>query len=96
MVELDTQVELVQFYPGAPGTEIGGPICWIVCCWCVLATSVADIEVVIPPPGGHGFDVYKELGAFRVLMYARFENDSSNPDFIVGNDFARVGLVKES
>ena len=27
-------------------------------------------------------------------MYARFENDSSNPDFIVGNDFARVGLVK--
>ena len=57
-------------------------------------TSVANIEVVIPPPGGHGFDVYKELGAFRVLMYARFENDTSNPDFIVGNDFARVGVVK--
>ena len=27
-------------------------------------------------------------------MYARFENDTSNPDFIVGNDFARVGVVK--
>ena len=61
----------------------------------IANTSVAEIEVVIPPPGGHGFDVYKELGAFRVLMYARFENDSSNPDFVVGNDFARVGLVKK-
>ena len=83
----------VQFYPGAPGTEIGGPIAGLSAVG-VAGTSVADIEVVIPPPGGHGFDVYKELGAFRVLMYARFENDSSNPDFIVGNDFARVGLVK--
>ena len=27
-------------------------------------------------------------------MYARFENDLSNPDFIVGNDFARVGMIK--
>ena len=83
----------IQFYPGAPGTEIGGPISGLSAVG-VAVTSVASIEVIIPPPGGHGFDIYKELGAFRVLMYARFENNASNPDFIVGNDFARVGLVK--
>ena len=83
----------VQFYPGGPGTEIGGPIAGLSAVG-VASTSVANIEVIIPPPGGHGFDVYKELGAFRVLMYARFENDASNPDFIVGNDFARVGMIK--
>ena len=83
----------IQFYPGAPGTETGGPVSGLSVVGSAT-TSVANIEVVIPPPGGHGFDVYKELGAFRVLMYAGFENDSSNPDFIVGNDFARVGLVK--
>jgi len=33
------------------------------------------------------------LGAFRVLLYSRYENDSSNPDFITGNDFARVGVI---
>ena len=83
----------VQFYPGAPGTETGGPIAGLSAVG-VAGTSVANIEVIVPPPGGHGHDVYRELGAYRVLMYARFENDLSNPDFIVGNDFARVGVVK--
>ena len=83
----------VEFYPGAPGTETGGPIAGLSAVG-VAGTSVANIEVVVPPPGGHGHDVYRELGAYRVLMYARFENDTSNPDFIVGNDFARVGVVK--
>ena len=50
--------------------------------------------MITPPPGGHGFDVYRELGAFRVLLYSRYENDSNNPDFITGNDFAQVGVVK--
>ena len=51
-------------------------------------------NVIIPPNGGHGFDVYRELGAFNVLSYARFENDTENPDFITGNQFARVGLIE--
>ena len=57
------------------------------------ATS-ANLEVIIPPSGGHGYDIHKELGAYRVLLYSRFENDSLNPDFIVGNQFSRVGIVK--
>ena len=50
-------------------------------------------EVIIPPPGGHGADIYKELGATNVLIYSRIENDEQNPDFIVGNEIARVGII---
>jgi hypothetical protein len=51
-------------------------------------------DVIIPPQGGHGFDIYRELGAYYVLLYSRFENDTNNPDFIVGNKISRVGLVE--
>ena len=51
-------------------------------------------NVIIPPPGGHGHDIYSELGAYNVLAYSRYENDTDNPDFITGNQFARVGLVE--
>jgi hypothetical protein len=51
-------------------------------------------NVIIPPPGGHGANIYKELGAFRCLVYSRIENPITNPDFIVGNQFARIGIIK--
>jgi hypothetical protein len=54
----------------------------------------AEFLVVIPPQGGHGFDIYRELGANKVLIYSRFENDSIDPDFITGNQFARIGIIK--
>jgi len=84
---------VINFFPGAPGSETGGPISGLSAVG-VGTTSVAEFEVIVPPLGGHGYDVYRELGAFRVLLYSRFENDTANPDFIVGNDFARVGVVK--
>jgi len=83
----------IQFYPGAPGSETGGAIAGLSAVG-VGTTSVAEFEVITPPPGGHGSDIYKELGAFRVLLYSRYENDATNPDFITGNDFARVGVIK--
>ena len=46
------------------------------------------------PPGGHGKDIYSELGAFNVLLYSRIENDIENPDFITGNQIARVGIIE--
>ena len=51
-------------------------------------------NVIIPPQGGHGADIYRELGAYNVLMYSRIENDTENPDFITGNEIARVGIVE--
>jgi hypothetical protein len=51
-------------------------------------------NVIIPPQGGHGADIYRELGARNTLIYSRIENDSENPDFITGNEIARIGIVQ--
>jgi len=57
-------------------------------------TTRPTFDVIIPPQGGHGADIYRELGAYNVLMYSRIENDIQNPDFITGNQIARIGLVE--
>ena len=56
--------------------------------------SYPQLDVVIPPTGGHGSDIYKELGATNALIYSRIENDSENPDFITGNQIARIGILE--
>jgi len=83
----------VELYPGAPGSESGGPINALTNTG-VGTTSRASFNVIIPPKGGHGYDVYRELGVYRVLLYSRFETLETNPDVILGNDFARVGVIK--
>ena len=61
----------------------------------VVTGSGAVFSVIIPPPKGHGADIYTELGANKVLVYSRIENsDTTNPDFPVGNQFARIGILK--
>ena len=57
-------------------------------------TTRPTFSVIQSPPGGHGADIYRELGAYNVLLYSRIENDIENPDFITGNQVARVGVVE--
>jgi len=57
-------------------------------------TTIPAFNVIITPKGGHGADIYRELGAYNVLLYSRIENDIQNPDFITGNQIARVGIVE--
>ena len=57
-------------------------------------TTRPTFDVIITPTGGHGKDIYRELGAYNVLLYSRIENDNENPDFITGNQIARVGIVQ--
>jgi hypothetical protein len=57
-------------------------------------TTRPIFDVIISPKGGHGADVYRELGAYNVLLYSRIENDTQNPDFITGNQIARVGVIE--
>ena len=57
-------------------------------------TTRPTFNVIQSPPGGHGDDIYRELGAYNVLLYSRIENDVENPDFITGNQVARVGIVE--
>jgi hypothetical protein len=54
--------------------------------------SYAELIPIIPPSKGHGFDIYRELGADKILIYARF--DDSTKDFPVDSKFAQVGIIK--
>lgn len=73
---------IIELVPGAPGVPLD-----------LGLTEAAEFDVIIPPKGGHGYDIYRELGAYKVMLYSRFETDSSNPDVIVGNDFSIIGLL---
>ena len=55
-------------------------------------TIDAKLIPIIPPSRGHGYDIYKELGADRVLIYSRF--DDSTKDFPINTKFAQVGIIK--
>ena len=59
-----------------------------------LPTSATPAKLIpiIPPSKGHGYDIYKELGTDKVLVYARF--DDSTKDFPVDTKFAQVGIIK--
>ena len=57
-------------------------------------TSRPTLDVIMTPQGGHGADIYRELGAYNVLLYSRIENDNENPDFVTGNQIARIGIVQ--
>ena len=54
--------------------------------------TAAKLVPIIPPSRGHGYDIYKELGADRVLVYSRF--DDSTKDFPTATKFSQVGIVK--
>jgi hypothetical protein len=52
----------------------------------------AKLIPIIPPSLGHGYDIYKELGADRVLIYSRF--DDSTLDFPSDTKFSQIGILK--
>ena len=54
--------------------------------------SFARLIPIIPPSRGHGYDIYRELGADKILLYARF--DDSTKDFPIDTKFAQVGIIK--
>ena len=58
------------------------------------AGSGANINVIIPPKGGHGANALKELGAFYVMMNKSLVGVEGTSDIGVGNDFRRIGLIR--
>ena len=58
----------------------------------VIPAKSANLIPIIPPSKGHGYDLYKELGADRILVYARF--DDSTKDFPIDSKFSQIGLLK--
>jgi hypothetical protein len=57
----------------------------------------SELDVIIEPKGGHGFNAVKELGGFYVMLNTNFEgSESSNTgDFTVTNDFRRIALIRD-
>tara|TARA_B100002019_G_scaffold291169_1_gene310582 strand:- start:5689 stop:7260 length:1572 start_codon:yes stop_codon:yes gene_type:complete len=52
----------------------------------------AQLIPIIPPSKGHGYDIYTELGADKILIYARFDDSTRN--FPIDTEFAQIGIVK--
>ena len=92
VINNDSQVQSITVSKGGSGYTYGTVD--LVAGGVPTGTTAPVFNVIIPPPGGHGADIYRELGAYNVLTYSRFENDTENPDFITGNEFAAVGLVE--
>ena len=92
VINNDSKVESVTVSIGGSGYTygtvdlVGGNV--------PTGTVTPTFDVIIPPKGGHGADIYRELGAYNVLIFSRIENDLENPDFITGNKIARVGVVE--
>ena len=58
------------------------------------AGSGCNLNVIIPPKGGHGSDALTELGAFYVMMNKSLVGVEGTSDIGVENDFRRIGLVR--
>ena len=59
--------------------------------------SGAELDIIIPPKGGHGYDAIKELGGFYVMLNINFEGveADSGSDVSAENDFRRVALIRD-
>ena len=63
------------------------------------ATSLtgAEIDVIIEPKGGHGFNAVEELGGFFVMLNTSLEGTeaSNTGDFSTENDFRKIALLRD-
>ena len=57
----------------------------------------AEIDVIIEPKGGHGFNAVEELGGFYVMLNTSLEGTESanTSDFSVANDFRKITLIRD-
>ena len=57
----------------------------------------AELDVIIPPKGGHGFNAIEELGGFYVMLNTSLEGTESanSGDVTVANDFRKITLIRD-
>ncbi len=57
----------------------------------------AELDVIIPPKGGHGKNAIEELGGFYVMLNTSLEGtESSNSgDVTTANDFRKITLIRD-
>ena len=61
----------------------------------VVLVQVHNLNVIIPPKGGHGANAVKELGGFYVMMNKSLVGIEGTSDIGVANDFRRIGLLRD-
>jgi len=61
----------------------------------VGGTARGQVEVIIPPQGGHGSDLVLELNAKRIMTNIRLTYAEGSGDFPVDNDFRRIGIIQD-
>ena len=59
------------------------------------AGSGGNLNVFIPPKGGHGKNAITELGGFYVMINKSLTGAEGTSDIGVGNDFRRIGLIRD-
>ena len=59
------------------------------------AGSGGNLNVFIPPKGGHGKNAIIELGGFYVMINKSLTGAEGTSDIGVANDFRRIGLVRD-
>jgi len=59
--------------------------------------SGAELDVIIPPKGGHGKNAVEELGGFYVMLNTSLEGTESgnSGDVTVANDFRKISLIRD-
>jgi hypothetical protein len=53
-----------------------------------------NLNVIIPPKGGHGNNAVEELGGFYVMLNKSLVGLEGTSDITVSNDFRRIGLLR--
>ena len=53
-----------------------------------------NVQIVISPNGGHGFDPISELGGNYVVMNAQFIG-AERDDLLTGNDFREISIISD-
>jgi hypothetical protein len=54
----------------------------------------ANVTVMVPPKGGHGYDPVAELGGYFVMVNSKLTQDESGA-FTTTNDFRKIGLLTD-
>jgi hypothetical protein len=62
-----------------------------------VALTGAELDCIIEPKDGHGFNAVKELGGYYVMLNTNFEagETANSGDFTTANDFRRVALLRD-
>lgn len=58
-------------------------------------SSSAVVTPIIGPKNGHGYDAVEELGGFYVMTNTTLSGTAGSGDFVVDQDFRRIGVVRD-